>query len=105
LSLFGVLKKKLQSKLPFGNDDQVSAFIQKVFHSLKQMFVPDNVRNAFKMLEFEFNITKSPYTLLLREDKLRGSPGFREMWDADDPLDQPLKRHREARYGWINQDE
>jgi hypothetical protein len=105
LSLFGVLKRNMQYKLPVGNDDRVVAFIQKAFHSVKQTFVPDNVRNAFKMLGFEFNIAKSPYTLLLREEKLRGSQAFREIWDADYPLDQLSKRRREARYGWINQDE
>jgi hypothetical protein len=57
------------------------------------------------MLGFEFTIAKSPYTLLLREEKLRGSQGFREIWDADDPLNQLSKRRREARCGWINQDE
>jgi hypothetical protein len=57
------------------------------------------------MLEFEFIIAKSPDTVLLREEKLRASQGFREIWDADDPLDHLSKRRREARYGWINQDE
>jgi hypothetical protein len=78
LSLFSVLKRKMHSKLPRGNDDRVVAFIQKAFHSLKKGFVPDNVRNAFKMLGFEFSIAKSPYTLLIREEKLRGSHRFRE---------------------------
>jgi hypothetical protein len=105
LSLFGVLKSKLQDKLPLGNDDRVIAFIQKDFHSLKQTFVPDNVRNAFKMLGFEFNIAKSPDTLLLREEKLRGSQRFPEIWDADYPLDQLSKRRQDARYGRTNQDE
>jgi hypothetical protein len=105
LSLFGVLKRKLNYNLPLGNDDQVLGFIQKVFHSLKQTFVLDNVRGAFKMLGFEFNSAKLPYTLLFREEKLRGSRRFREIWEADYPLDQLSKRCREARYGWIKQDE
>jgi hypothetical protein len=105
LSLFDALKRTLQSKLPLGNVGQVLAFIQKVSHSVKQTCVLDNVQNAFKMLGFEFNIAKSPYTLLLREEKLRGSQGFREIWNADYPLDQLSKRRREARYEWINQNE
>jgi hypothetical protein len=103
LSLFGVLKRKLQYKLPLGNDDQVLGFIQRVFHSLRQAFVPDNIRNAFRMLGFVFSIAESPYTLLLREEKLRGSEAFREIWDADYPVDRLSKRRRESRYGWINQ--
>jgi hypothetical protein len=57
------------------------------------------------MLGLEFDLTQTPYTLLFREEKLRQSQGFREMWEADDHLDQLSKRRREARYGWINQDE
>jgi hypothetical protein len=82
LSLSGVIKTEVPPKLPFGNDDQVVAFIQQAFHSLKQTFVPDNVRNAFKMLGFELNIAKSPDTLLLQEEKLRGSRKFPKIWDA-----------------------
>ena len=83
LSLFGVFPRKLQYNLPLGNDDQVLDVIQKVFHSLKQTFVPDNVRSVLKMLGFEFNVAKLPHILLLREEKLRGSRRFRKIWDAD----------------------
>jgi hypothetical protein len=95
----------MQYQLPRGNDDRVVAFIQKAFHSLKQTFVPDNVRKAFNMLGFQFHIAKSPYTLLLREEKLGGGQGLREIWDADYPLDQLSKRRRDTQYGWISQDE
>jgi hypothetical protein len=101
LNLFGVLKKQLQYKLPLSNDDPVVGFIQKALHSLKQTFVLDNVRNAFKMLGFEFDIAKSPYSLLRREEKLRGSQGT---WDVDCLLDEISKRRRKIRYGWINHD-
>jgi hypothetical protein len=105
LSLFGVFKRKMQYKLPFGNDNLTTKFIQKAFHSLKQTFVADNVRSAFRMLGFEFNISETPYTLLFREEKLRQSHGFREIREVDYPVDKLSKRRREARYGWINQDE
>jgi hypothetical protein len=102
LCLFGVFKRKMQYKLPFANDNLTVNFIRKAFHALKQRFVPENVRSAFKMLGLEFNITQTPYTLLFREDKLRRSRGFEEIWEAKYPLDQLSKRGREARYGWIN---
>jgi hypothetical protein len=57
------------------------------------------------MLGLEFDVTQNPYTLLFWEEKSRQSQGFREIWVADYPLDQLSKRRREARYGWINQDE
>ena len=105
LSLFGVLKRKTQYKLPLSNDNSTVKFIQKIFHSLKQTLIEDNVRNAFKMLGFEYDVSHTPYTLLFREEKLHGSRGFREIWEADYPLDQLSKRRREPRYGWINPDE
>jgi hypothetical protein len=105
MSLFGLSKRKLHHQLPLENSGPTLTFIQKAFHSLKQIFVLNNVRNAFEMLELEFNPAKSPFTLLLREEKLRASQRFRENWDADSPMDQISKRHREARSDWINQDE
>jgi hypothetical protein len=105
LCLFGVFKKKTQYKLPFANDNLTVNFIRRAFHTLKQTFVPDNVRSAFKLLGLDFNITQTPYTLLSREDMLGQSQGFQEIWEAYYPLNQLSKRRQEARYGWINQDE
>jgi hypothetical protein len=95
----------MRCKLPFANDNLTVTFIRNAFHALKQPFVPDNLRSAFKQLGLEFNITQTPYLLLFREDKLRRSQEFQEICEVNDPLDQLFKRHREAQYGWISQDE
>jgi hypothetical protein len=95
----------MQYKLPFGNDNLTVNFIRNAFHALEQTFGSDNVRSVFKLLGLEFNITRTPYTLLFREDRLRRSQGFQEIWEVHYPLDQLSKRGQEARYGWINQDE
>jgi hypothetical protein len=105
LCIFDVFKRKVQYKLPFNNDSLTVNFIWNAFHALKEIFVPDNIRTTFKLLGLESNITQTPYTLLFREDKLRRSQGFQEVWETNYPLDQLSKRRREARYGWINQDE
>jgi hypothetical protein len=105
LCLFGVFKRKMQYKLPFTNDNLTVNFIRNAFHALKQTFVPDNVRSAFKLLGVEFNIPQTPYTLLFQEDKLRRSLGFQEIWEVNYLLDQLSKRGQEARREWINQDE
>jgi hypothetical protein len=63
LCLFGVFKRKMQYKLPFANDNLTVNSIRKAFHALKETFIPDNVRSAFKLLGLEFNITQTPYTL------------------------------------------
>jgi hypothetical protein len=82
----------MQYQLPFANDNLAANFFRNAFHALKQTFVPDNVRSAFKLLGLEFNITQTPYTLLFREDKLRRSQWFQEIWEANHPLDQLSKR-------------
>jgi hypothetical protein len=56
LCLFGVFKKKMQSKLPFANDSLTMNFVRNAFHVLKQIFVPDHVRSVFKLFRLEFNI-------------------------------------------------
>jgi hypothetical protein len=99
LSPFDVFKRKIQYQLPFANDNLTVNFIRNAFHALNQTFVPDNVRSAFKLLGLEFNVTQTPCTLLFREDELRRSQGFQEIWEANYPLDQLSKRRREARYG------
>jgi hypothetical protein len=93
----------MQFQLPFGSDNLTVTLIHEAFRSLKQTIVEDNVRNTFKAIGFEFNITQTPCTLLLQEEKLRQSQGFRAIWDADNSMDQLWKRRREARYGWIMQ--
>jgi hypothetical protein len=85
LCLFGVFKRKRQSKLPFANDNLTVNLIRNAFRALQQTFVRDNVRNAFELLRLEFNITHAPYTLLFREDKLRRSQGFQEIWETGYP--------------------
>jgi hypothetical protein len=103
--IFGVFTRKIQYRLPFANDNLTVNYIRNAVHTLKQTFVPDNVRSAFKLLGLEFNLTQTPYRLLFREDKLRRSQGFHESWEANSPMDKLSKGRQEARYGWINQDE
>jgi hypothetical protein len=67
-------------KLLFGNDDLTVRFIEKMFHSLKQTFVEAHLRNALKMLGFEFTITETLDTLHRPMEKLPERQGFREMY-------------------------
>jgi hypothetical protein len=47
LSLFGILKKKMNDKLPLEQQNSAAGFIRRIFRNLKQTLVPDNIRNAF----------------------------------------------------------
>jgi hypothetical protein len=104
LCLFGVFRRKMQYKLPFANGNLTVDFIRNAFHALNHTFIPDNVRSVLKLLGLEFNVIQTRPTLLFREDKLRRSQRFQDIWEANYPLDQLSKRRREGRYGRINQD-
>jgi hypothetical protein len=82
----------MQYQKSFANGNLAANCIRNAFHALKQTFVPDNVRSAFKLFGLEFNIAQTPYTLLFREDKLRRSQRFQEIWEANHPLDQLSKK-------------
>jgi hypothetical protein len=62
----------------------------KVCHNFKQATVEARICRAFQALgfEFEFHTANEPYRLLFKEEKLRESGGFRELWWIDFPLDQ-----------------
>jgi hypothetical protein len=105
LSLFGIFKRRQQYHLPLDEANQIAEFIQKVFHNFKQTMVEDNIRGAFTMTGFSFNINTEPYTLAFEEEKLRQSGGFREIWDLNFPLENMSARRRRSKFGWINEEE
>jgi hypothetical protein len=80
-------------------------FIQMAFRSLRQIFIEVNVKNAFKILQFEVDIPETPYTLRLREQKVRQNDKFQPDSHFDCPLDQLSKRSRISRYQWIQRHE
>jgi hypothetical protein len=92
LYLIGVFERKMQYKLPFTNNNLTVNCIRNTFHALKQTFVLDDVTSVFLLLGIEFNMTQTPYTLLFREDMLRRSQRFQEIWKVNYPLDQLSKR-------------
>jgi hypothetical protein len=104
LSLFGVLKKKMNSQLPLRSDDSVAAFIRRIFHSLKQTLTPDIVRSDFVHIGVEYNIDAEPYLLIFDESVPHQSSEFLAIWQRDDPLEQLPPRSQRARFGWVNQD-
>jgi hypothetical protein len=67
LSLFSVLKKKMNYRFPLGSNDSVVAFIRRIFHNLKQTLPPDIVRSAFVHIGVEYTIDAEPYLLIFDE--------------------------------------
>jgi hypothetical protein len=103
LSLFGTFKKKMNYKLPLESDETAAGFIKRIFHTMKQTLVEDNVRSAFVQLGLRYDIETIPYLLLFDEQVLRQSPGFTSLWAQDYPIEKLSHRRSHATFGWVNQ--
>jgi hypothetical protein len=103
LSLFDVLKKKMNYRLPLGSDDSVVGFIRRIFHNLKQTLTQDIVRSAFVIIGVEYNIDAEP--LIFDKSVLRQNSGLLAIWQRDYLLEQLSPRTQRAGFGWINQDQ
>jgi hypothetical protein len=62
-----------------------------------------NIWVPFQKVEFEFDTSREPYLLCSNEEKLRGSPGFQEMWALNLSFEKLSTHRQRARFGWINQ--
>jgi hypothetical protein len=102
VSLFGVLKRKRQYKLPIQDDQGTTAFVLKTYRAFKQTMVEANIWGAFRELGFEFDTSVEPYRLCFREEILRATPAFREIWALDFPLEKLSLRRQNTKFGWIN---
>jgi hypothetical protein len=76
VTLFGVLKRRPRSQLPFEDEKETVGFIMKVYRDFKQTMVKPNIWGAFWVIGFEFDTEKEPYRLLFNEEKLRQTEGF-----------------------------
>jgi hypothetical protein len=105
ISLFGVLKRRGQYKLPFGDDQDTATFLLKTYRTFKQTMVEVNIWGAFQQAGFEFDVSVEPYRLRFEGAKLRASPAFQEIWSLDFPLGRLSARRQNASFGWINKRE
>lgn len=103
VSLFGVLKRRGQYKLPFDDDQGTANFLLRIYRTFKQTMIEANIWAAFRQAGFEFDVGREPYRLRFDEEKLRSSPAFQEIWSLDFPLEKLSVRRQRARFGWINQ--
>jgi hypothetical protein len=103
-SLFGILKRQMNSNLPFGNDHSVAAWVKHIFHNFKQTLISNKVCSAFMHIGIQYSIKVEPYLLTFDECVLRESSGFLEIWQHDYPLGQLLLRRKRSRFGSLNQE-
>jgi hypothetical protein len=70
ISLFGVLKQRCQSKLPFDNDQGTANFLFRISRAFKQTIIEANIWGAFQEAGFYFDVSIEPYRIRFDEEKL-----------------------------------
>jgi hypothetical protein len=103
ICLFGVLKRKEQFALPFGNDQTTIDFLLNIYRTFKQTMIEPNIWRAFHEAGFVFDPRSEPYRLVFHEEKFRKTPTFQEIWSVDFPLEKLSRRRQVVKFGWINQ--
>jgi hypothetical protein len=88
VSSFGVLKRWVQCKLPFGDDQGTADFMFKVCRTFKQTMIEADIWVAFQAVGFGFDTPAEPPWILFHAEKLRTSPGFREIWSFAFPMEK-----------------
>jgi hypothetical protein len=85
------------------SDETTARLIKRIFHTMKQTLVENNMRSSFMHIWLRSNIETSPYLLCFDEDVLRQSSSFTSLWSRDYPREQLSRRRQNAPFGWINQ--
>jgi hypothetical protein len=82
--------------LPFEDEKMSGKYLLRIYHGLKQTMIPPTILGAFRALNFEFDPSSKPPRLLLSEETVRQSEGFREFQLRDFLLDQLTKLRGKA---------
>jgi hypothetical protein len=75
ISLFGVLKRRVQYQLLFDDDEGTTAFILKTYRTLKQTMVETNTLGVFHEAGFEFDVEVEPYRIRADAEKIEKKSG------------------------------
>jgi hypothetical protein len=81
LSLFGVLKRRGQYQLPFGDDAGSAPFIKKIYRDFRSSMTDVNIWGAFRGIGLIYNIVDGIQRVSFDEIILRESGGFSQLWD------------------------
>jgi hypothetical protein len=102
LCLFAVLKRRGQYILPFDDDQTTNNFLLKIDRTFRQTMIEPNIWGAFQEAGLGFDTSSEPGRIRSREEKVRSTPGFQEIWSLDFPLDKLSPRRQNAKFEWIN---
>jgi hypothetical protein len=105
IALFGVLKQRGPSKLPFDDEQGIANFLFRIYRRFKQTMIETNIWRAFQEAGFYFDMSVEPCRIRFDEEKLRRTAPFQEIWVLAVPPGKRRLRSRAAKFGWISKPE
>jgi hypothetical protein len=105
VSLLGVLKRREHCALTFENDQRTADLLLRIHRTFDETMIDPIICGAFRECGFEFDRSVESYRLRLNEEKLRKTPGFREIRPLDLYPEKLSARRRNAKFGWIKKPE
>jgi hypothetical protein len=107
LHLVGGFKTKLYCEFLLDNDNSAAGFIRRIFHNVRQIFGPDNVRSAFLHIDIRYNIgvdiSVDRYLRIFDESVLPGSQSSSRFGDSTLGC-RKCCLEGGSRFGWMEQD-
>jgi hypothetical protein len=93
VALFRVLERRPRYGLPFEDEKETVKFIIKVYHDLKQAIMEPNIQEAFKAIEFEFelNTEAERCRLLFNKDEMPRRLPFLSDYQLHFPIKTKLR--------------
>jgi hypothetical protein len=89
-----MLKKLKASATGEFHNDSVSAQITKRIQAYEQTAISSTIRGSFRKAGFEHDTVTRLFKLRVVEERLRGNPGFQEMWVRDVSVESLSARRR-----------
>jgi hypothetical protein len=104
LVFFGALKKLKETATGEFDDDSMNDQITKLIHAYEQTVTSMTIRGPFRRAGMYPDMGSRPFKLRIDEEMATSNPGFKEIWDRNNTIEELSRRGRLRRFGLINDD-
>jgi hypothetical protein len=74
----------------------------RVFKAYELATTSTTIRASFRQTGFDYEQRDGVWYLIVNDQRLRGYPEFREVWEVDYPEESLSQRRTQQRWGWLN---
>lgn len=103
LVLFGIFKKKKETQKSTVDQNKQAFLSSKIINAYEETMTGSRIRSSFHRAGFTIDTSKNPHRLIFDENLLKDNPGFKELWDANIPIEMLSTRRRNHKFGWLNE--